>query len=299
MTAAAVLLAATACSGSSSGEAAAPTPATTSSSPPKPTQPVADDDRRHRQTRTTELTGVRGQATLYEPAGPAPATAPVVLITQGTVAESYQAWIDHLVGDGSIVVFQNQSYSSIDLAARMDAPASGLQAAVAELRKPGHVRPRWDRLAMAGHSIGGLMSLQLAAETPRRKLPVPTGVFAVQPPAPDDTAAKLIAAVPARTRVVVLAGDRDDRVGDGPKEIWDLVEVRGSYVQVRSDEHGEPALVADHFFPLGGPADEPNALDRALWRVLDDITAGRPVGTDIGAWSDGTAIKPLEVINSA
>jgi hypothetical protein len=143
------------------------------------------------------------------------------------------------------------------------------------------------------------MSLQLAAESRRRGLPVPAAVFAVQPPEPDGTAAKLIAAVPAATRVVVLAGEDDDRVGEGPREVWDLVEVPGSYVEVRSDDHGEPALTADHFFPLSGAADEPDALDRALWQVLDDIIAGRPVKADIGAWSDGTAIAPLEVTNSA
>lgn len=297
MTAVAVLLAATACGGD---EATAPeTTGAPTTAAAKPAQPTATDDRRHRQTRTTELTGVRGQATLYEPAAPAPASAPVVLITQGAGADAYQGWIDHLVGHGAIVVFQNQQYDSTDLAARMDAPASGLQAAVRTLRQPGHVRPRWDRLTLVGHSIGGLMSVQLAAETARRKLPVPTAVFAVQPPEPDQTAATLIAAIPKTTRVVVLAGEDDDRVGEGPRKVWDLVTVRGSYVVVRSDDHGDPALTADHYFPLAGSADEPDALDRALWRILDDLVAGRPIKPDIGAWSDGTAIAPLEVNNSA
>lgn len=143
------------------------------------------------------------------------------------------------------------------------------------------------------------MSVQLAAEAPRRKLPVPRAVFAVQPPEPDDTAARLIAAIPGTTRVAVLAGEDDDRVGEGPREVWDLVKVRGSYVEVRSDDHGDPALTADHYFPLNGSGEEPDALDRALWRVLDDVMAGRAIEPDIGAWSDGTAIAPLEVTNSA
>lgn len=133
----------------------APTTAASTSAPVKPTQPKVADDRKHKDTRTTELTGVRGQATLYEPAAPAPATAPVVLITQGAGADAYQGWIDHLVGGGAIVVFQNQQYNSTDLAARMDAPASGLQAAVRTLARPGHVKPagtgsRWSATRSAG-----------------------------------------------------------------------------------------------------------------------------------------------------
>src|SRR5205814_1107128 len=74
----------------------------------------------------------------------------------------------------------------------------------------------------------------------------------------------------------------------------------------RSDDHGRPALVADHMTPLA--AGRVDALDtRGTWRELDALrafafdgsTEGREIalGTakeslDLGQWSDGTPVLP-------
>lgn len=294
------------------GDDPAPPAATagpTAAAPAQPSQPGSGpggSDRRHAGSRTTEVAGTPDRVMIVEPAEPRPATAPVVLFTQGTGPEGYQGWIDHLVGRGSIVVFQDQSYDSSDLAARGAAPLAGLRVAVRKLAEPGHVRPRWDQLVLVGHSIGGVMSTQLAAEAGPARLPVPRAVLAVQPPAPDATAAKVFRAVPARTRVIVLASDQDDRVGDEPKAVWKALAhlPDRDYVLVRGDARGQPPLEAGHLFPLSGDGDEPDALDHGLWRILDGlrdcVAAGRgcAVERSMGSWSDGTPVTPLAITDS-
>ena len=82
---------------------------------------------------------------------------------------------------------------------------------------------------------------------------------------------------PARTLVLVMASDRDDRVGqDGPKALWaalgHIPSANKDFVLVGSDEHGTPALVADHFLSLSGSGDPPDALDFfGPWKLLDAL----------------------------
>ena len=251
-----------------SGAAGKPSPVPTPTTPPK-----------HRGTRETTL----GAVSIFEPADPVPASAPVVLFTQGTGPAAYRGWIDHLVAAGSIVVYQD---ATTDATA-----AAGLRLAVRTLAR-GHVEPRWDRLTLVGHSIGGVLSTRLAATAAAQRLPRPVALVAVQPPAPEDPPGRL----PAGLRVVVVAGDRDDRVADGPKQLWAALSgvpaADRDYVLIRSDDRGDPPLEATHYFPL---TDETDALDRVLWGLLDSVLAGRPLAPDAGAWSDGSPVTPPQV----
>lgn len=80
----------------------------------------------------------------------------------------------------------------------------------------------------------------------------------------------------------------------------------------QSDNHGIPALVADHvqsaidtsFLPdwmammsVGGVASENNLDWRYIWSALDQVIRGGAradrLEFDMGAWSDGTPIKPI------
>jgi len=48
---------------------------------------------------------------------------------------------------------------------------------------------------------------------------------------------------------------------------------------VRGDEHGTPALVADHLLSLSGSGNAPDALDfYGPWKLLDARSAARPRG---------------------
>jgi hypothetical protein len=282
--------------------------------PVQPVQGPGGSQRRHAGVRTTQAGGSPGSVTIFEPAKPAPASAPVVGFTQGVGPEEYQGWIDHLVGRGSIVVFQNQPFDTVDLTQRRKGPLVGLRAAMRALARPGHVRPRWDQLVLVGHSVGGNMAAQLAADTAKQRLPRPKALFAVQPRLEDQASLRVLRGIAPSTLVVVLASDRDNRVGqEGPKALWaalgQLQTASKDYVLVRSDEHGTPALVADHFLPLSGSGYPADALDfYGPWKLLDALQdcatrrqdcrvalGGTAQQRFMGRWSDGIPVTPLQI----
>jgi hypothetical protein len=267
--------------------------------------------------RTTQVGGSPGSVTIFEPEEPRPTSAPVVGFTQGVGPEEYQGWVDHLVGRGSIVVFQNQPFDTVELSERRKGPVSGLRAAVRALARPGHVRPEWDHLVLVGHSVGGNMAAQLAADTGPAHLPRPRAVFVLQPRLEDQASLRVLGGMATSTRVLVLASDRDDRVGqEGPKALWaglrHIPARNKDYVLVRSDEHGTTALVANHFLSLSGPSSPPDALDfYGPWKLLDALQdcavrrqecrvalGGTAQQRFMGRWSDGVPVTPLKVSGS-
>jgi alpha/beta hydrolase fold len=314
-----LVLAACGGAGSASGQQrSTASSATRAVTPPRqPAQGPGGSSRHHAGVRTTQAGGSPGSVTIFEPSRPAPRGAPVVVFTQGVGPGEYQGWIDHLVARGSIVVFQEQPFNTADVTERRQGPLAGLRAAVRELARPGHVRPDWDHLALVGHSVGGNMAAQLAADTGPRHLPRPLALFVLQPRLEDEASMRVLRDIPPRTLVLVMASDRDDRVGqDGPKALWaalgHIPSSNKDYVLVRSDEHGTPALVADHFLSLSGSGDPPDALDFfGSWKLLDalqDCTVrrqdcrvalgGTPQQRFMGRWSDGVPVTPLQVSDS-
>jgi hypothetical protein len=83
-------------------------------------------------------------------------------------------------------------------------------------------------------------------------------------------------------------------------------------VLVRSDEHGTPALVADHFLPLSGSGYPADALDfYGPWKLFDALQdcatrrqdcqialGGTAQQCYMGRWSDGVPVTPLQVSGS-
>ncbi len=111
--------------------------------------------------------------------------------------------------------------------------------------------------------------------------------------------------MPAETHLLVVVGDADGIVGTGcARTIWqDTKHVRGrSFVTVQSDNHGKPPLRANHLSPVSWTPEATDALDwSGYWKLFDGLMdaafSGRDytVGADMGAWSDGTPVKPLKV----
>jgi hypothetical protein len=297
------------------------------SSAPSVTQPIAQPAqpangpggklRRHAGVRITQVSGSPGSVTIFEPKGPTPPSAPVVAFTQGVGPEEYQGWIDHLVARGSIVVFQNQPFQAVDLTERRAGPVAGLRAAVRELARPGHVTPQWDHLLLVGHSVGGNMAAQLAADTAAQRLPRPDAVFVLQPRLEDADSTRVLRGISTSTLILALASDHDDRVGqEGPRALWaglgHIPTASKDYVLVRSDQHGAPGLVADHFLSLSGSGNPPDALDfYGPWKLLDALQrcaiarrdcrsalGGTAEQRFMGRWSDGVPVTPLQVTDT-
>ena len=311
------LLVVASCSARDRGGSAAPSATRAVTPPAAPAQGPGAAKRRHAGVRTTQVGGSPGSVTIFEPREPTPRRAPVVVFTQGVGPDEYRGWIDHLVGRGSIVVFQEQPFEAVDLGERRKGPVAGLRAAVRALARPGHVTPEWDQLVLVGHSVGGNMAAQLAADAGAARLPRPRALFLLQPPEEDAASMRVLRGIAPASLVLVLAADQDDRVvQDGPKALWAALGriPRGNkdYVLVRSDQHGTPALSADHFLSLSGSDNPPDALDfYGPWKLLDalqdcafrhqDCRVALGATAEqrfMGRWSDGVPVAPLQVTDS-
>ena len=299
--------------GQGQGRPAGPPTSQAVTPPAQPAHGPGGSQRRHAGSRRTEVGGSSGTVVIFEPARPAPARAPVVVFTQGVGPDDYQAWIDHLVGRGSIVIFQDQPFRDVGLQQRRGGPVAGLRAALAELDRPGHVRPRLDAMVVVGHSIGAVMAAQLAADAGSRRLPSPRAVFALQPPQEDELGMRL-GGIHRSTLMLVLASDHDEQVGEaGAQQLWaalgQLPAANRDYVKVRSDQRGAVVLRADHRFPLSSASNPPDALDWfGPWKLLDGlqrcVTARQDCqfalgGTGpqrfMGSWSDGRPVRHAQV----
>jgi len=208
---------------------------------------------------------------IYEPSGPAPDSAPVVLFIHGFGAifpTIYGGWMRHLVLQGNIVIFPRyqESFNSDPQEMYGDA-IDAIKRAFRELEKSGHVKPDTSRVTVVGHSYGGVMAANIAADWTKEGLPPVRAFMSVEPGDGENVKShKFIprkiksimvdySNIPAETLMICLAGADDNLVGDiAAKKIFlnSIAVPAGNkkYVTVFSDYHGTPPLVADHMFPL-------------------------------------------------
>ena len=269
---------------------------------------------------------------LYEPAGPRPERAPVVVFLHGWLAVNpgvYGAWIEHLARGGHVVIaprYQDDWRTP---------PAGFLPNAVAAVRDaldvlqtaPGRVRPDRSRFALIGHSAGGNLAAQLAASARDYQLPAPRAVVSVTPGEVLPSTWPDLASIPAERcwwssrprRTWSSATSGPGRSTSSPRPSRPAAR---SSCCCRSDRRGTPALVADHVAPTAGlprfdsgegPLREfqmdratVDALDLAgLWRLADLTLAAGFEGIDLdaatrngallrnlGRRADGRAIRP-------
>jgi hypothetical protein len=264
---------------------------------------------------------------LYEPADPHPGTSlatagpfPVVLFLGGCCEvdtppyysshpDEVQTWIDHLVQRGAIVVYPivRGDHAEEDLVPAM-------REAMAELARSGHVPADWTRFAAIGFSFGGWYAPVYAADAAAAGLPVPQAVFSTVAFDPGENPD--LSGISPQTRIVVLVGEGDVQWSDrGARRIWGALTVvpadHRSFVRLRNDLHGSPALFADHHAPAtalyGGTL---NTLDwYGTWKLGDALMSCAFAGQDcqyalgntpeerfMGYWSDGVPVAELEVM---
>ncbi|MGA1876416.1 MAG: alpha/beta hydrolase fold domain-containing protein, partial [bacterium] len=87
--------------------------------------------------------------------------------------------------------------------------------AVELLESGNHVRPDLERLAVVGHSCGGILSANVAAIAPEFGLPAPKAVMSVEPGLTSLFHLEDLSKIPADTLLLTIVGDRDRNVGDG------------------------------------------------------------------------------------
>lgn len=202
---------------------------------------------------------------IFEPVDPKPELAPLVIFNHGWSAmepKPYGAWIDHIVKRGNIVVYPVYQ-DSLRTPMRDFTPnaAAGIRAAIAKLQnEPGHVKPDLGKVAFVGHSMGGIISANLAAQWQELNVPRPLAMMAVQPgntwSQPETMAISLadLGSIDKDTLLLAVSGDRDRLTRDIDaqrifKESTQVLPQNKNYVALVSDDHGAPPLIANHFAP--------------------------------------------------
>lgn len=240
---------------------------------------------------------------------PMPASAPVVVFMHGNSSITpfpYQDWIDHIVKRGMIVIYPRYQESTLELPKEYATNAViSIKAALAILGQAADTT----KVAWVGHSFGGILEFNIAADAAAQGVPFAKAILAAHPGPGIYLNYDTFTQIPAETSVLVLAGEDDKVVGDLPgiNIMAALPHVRGkNLLIVQSDSHGNPPLVSDHLAPTSPPTDSLDyyaywkltdaLLDFAFYGIEGDIALG---GGDkqisMGTWSDGVPVAPLEV----
>jgi hypothetical protein len=204
---------------------------------------------------------------IYEPASPAPATAPVILFIHGifaTTPDSYLTWIQHMVLKGYTVVWvQYQSGLTPTSFYEVNARAAWADA-LNRLQNywwENHVKPATNTSGqpatlLIGHSVGGFTVANLAATalTVTPKIPVPMGLVMIEPGSKNLVRAENFANIFQNTPMLMVGADQDTVVcTDTEKQIWNgtkqIPAGLKNYLWVQSDTHGTPQQIGNHFFP--------------------------------------------------
>ncbi len=258
-------------------------------------------------------------AWIYTPVGTSEeeqGTLPVVVFLHGfggTDPEIYGEWLQHLVRSGAVVIFpdyQEPGFFEGGQGAYLGNMFAGVEAALDLLG----AAP--DRVHVVGHSLGAVLTAAYGALASAAGLPPAATLTLIAPggcrtcgnfgsfgvPLPLDRQ------FPAETLVRTVVGGDDDFVGDADarsiqRMLADVPGDRKVFESIPSDDHGAPALIADHLFPQTGGS--PDALDWfGLWRPLDALISCADAGQDceialgdgderrfMGEWSDGTPVR--------
>ncbi|NLX04558.1 MAG: alpha/beta hydrolase fold domain-containing protein [Phycisphaerae bacterium] len=316
--------------------------------PDQPAEGPGGSDYDHASVRTTVVGRGGEHVWIFEPASPSPQTAPLILFGHGWTAinpKYHGGWIEHLVRRGNIIVYPRYQESIFTPSEEFLPNAiAALRTSIELLQSDDHVSPDLDCFAVVGHSAGAALVVNLAAVAEREGLPAPKAIMAVEPAALRDVprhGAPLedLSQIPAQTLLLSVVGDRDTLVGDlDGKRIFNETTAipleNKDYVVLVSDDHGSPALIADHTAPLAYDEDYDvrslhtgylpelcpflglecsrrgiDALDYyGLWKLFDGLTDAAFYGINrhyalgdtaeqrfMGLWSDGTPVNELRV----
>jgi acetyl esterase/lipase len=265
---------------------------------------------------------------LFEPIGPrsdgtpvAQSPLPLVIFLHGytgTNPEIYHAWIDHLVRRGAIVIYpdwQPWDYTQTNNEETLTDVMAAIAAALAELSTGDHAQPDLERVALFGHSFGGMLGVQYAALAAAEGLPVPKAILLASPGCwdlplqcgPVPPLADL-STLPATTRLLILALADDPIVGTEPARLWPRLSSvpleNRDFITYVADAHGAPALSPDHDIPattLWNPLDAHDWY--GTWKWLDALMdcsfanqdcqvalGNTPEQRFMGTWSDGVPV---------
>ncbi|MEM9921124.1 MAG: alpha/beta hydrolase [Bacteroidota bacterium] len=245
----------------------------------------------------------------------------------------YGGWIKHLVRKGNIVIFPRYQKNLFSPPPE-DFPyntAKAIKDALAFLDTTDHIKPITRHLTLVGHSYGGVISANLAVNYDDLGIPKPKAIFLCTPGSGPFKGAVLpdYGGLPEDLKLLVMVSDRDRVVGDkfGLRVFNTAPQVATrNFIRQYPDKHGDPNIDASHSEPyfLDEEFDsglrnitarralyigKKNAVDYfGYWKLLDAMIDCQRAGTHcefafgnteeqryMGQWSDGTAVRELEV----
>ncbi|MFG3168554.1 discoidin domain-containing protein [Streptomyces sp. NPDC048200] len=275
---------------------------------------------------------------VFEPTNPAPASAPVTVITHGygdySGYKMHEELIKHTVRKGSIVIYPRWQTSLItpcvgplDATPCRNAALAGIRGALDYLKAdPSRVQPDLDKATYFGHSFGGIITANLVNRWQSLGLPKPRAVFLDEPTdaggGTEPTLDASLTGIPATTKFVCFLGQdgvisESGKAGASCNTIFPLLTQipaqNKNLVLAYTDNHGTPGLSSAHGVSQGGPNAAVDALDyNLIWRQWDALRHAALDGTDtdialgdtpehrfLGYWSDGTPIREPKIQNTA
>jgi acetyl esterase/lipase len=304
-----------------------PALANTASQPTQPKAGPGGKDYAYSRTLATGYGEGEKRYWVIEPDRAGDKPLPVVLFAHGmglTNHSAYRSWINHLVRRGNIVIYPSYHASGIvDPKTFTRNTAQAVREALKRCDGKQHRLADTDRFTMIGHSLGGTIIANLAARPDHFGLPKPDALMLLQPG--DTRADKGLGAlfpkitedhstIPKGTLMLIVDVENDyfvspkagQRIVDNAEQIAADDKRR---LLLRSDDHGEQPIIADHMLPMAWTTDQSsqgrvNAYDHALWRWFDALQATAhgddtqrelvfgDAALDVGRWSDDTPVRP-------
>lgn len=246
----------------------------------------------------------------------------------------YGQWIHHIVRKGNIVVFPRYQKNLVLPRPSSFAKntAKAIRDAIELLNTGDHVRPITDKLTLVGHSYGGAISANLSVNYEAYGIPEPKAVLLCSPGTGPLSGGRLASyeKLPQNLNLLITISEYDYVVG---AEFGLLVyetatntPQRNLIIQ-RQDTYGQPAVTAGHnesysvnktysSGKLNWTSQRAVRISKVdvvdyngYWKLLDalmDYTrtgknmeycfGNTPEQRSLGLWSDGTPIRPLDVI---
>lgn len=180
----------------------------------------------------------------------------------------YQGWINHIVKRGNIVIFPRLQKKAWNLTSTYTPNAiTSIKMALEMLNNnKKHHKPNLEKVATAGHSVGGIISANLAASAASSGLPKFRAVMCVEPGATWlNTKMDDLSKIPSGTLLLTVAGGKDTLALD-----IDAKKIFNEAINIPIEEKNFISIPsADHLAPCGTQNSDVDAY--GFWQLFDDL----------------------------